>query len=359
MAATLDVPQLRLLNQQIGRPRFDEPSDVVANLGAVQAQDYSAALWAIGLRLGEATRAKVEDAVASGAIIRTWPMRGTLHFVAAADARWMLRLCAPRAMAGIAGRLRRLEIDDDVLARARKLVPSVLRGGRHLPRPELYRLLGDAGISTAGQRGVHIVVALALEGLICIGPREGNEHTLALLDEWAPVGRDFTREEALAELTVRYFRGHGPATAADFAWWSGLTLADVRLGLSLSKSHLVPESIEGRTYWLSADPQPLGPPKAAAYLLPAFDEYLVGYRARDAVLSPAHVREVNAGGGILRPSLVSDGQVVGTWKHVPASGAVLTIAPFASLSEPQRRDLRDAAARYARFLAITLTISKT
>ncbi len=349
---------MRLLNQQIASPQFSEPAAVVAALGAVQAQDYPAALWAIGLRLSEATRANVEDGVASGAIIRTWPLRGTLHFVAAADVRWMLRLCGPRAMAGIAGRLRRLEIDDEVLARSRKLVPRALQGGRHLPRAEVYRLLEEAGISTAGQRGVHIVVSLALEGLICIGPREGNQHTLALLDEWAPASRDLTREEALAELTLRYFRGHGPATAADFAWWSGLTVADVRAGLGLAGSELVKETIDGREYWLAAG-RPAGrDPKAAAYLLPAFDEYLVAYRSRDGVLSPEHVRRVNNGGGILRPSLVSDGQVVGTWKHVPASGAILTITPFGALSERQQLDLREAAERYGRFLGKRLTMSE-
>ncbi len=358
MAGDIDIPRLRLLNQQIASPRSADAAAVVAALGAVQAQDYAASLWAIGLRMSGSSQAEVEAAVASGAIIRTWPMRGTLHFVAAADARWLLKLCAPRAMAGFAGRLRRLEIDDETLSRSRRIVVAALQGGKHLTRSEVYSLLGDAGISTAGQRGVHILLVLAHESLICIGPRQGTHHTLALLDEWAPTARDLTREEALAKLTLRYFSGHGPATPADFAWWSGLTLADARLGVNLVKSHLVQETIDGKAYWLSADQRSATLRSPAAYLLPAFDEYLVGYRDRDAVLAPAYARHVNAGGGLLRPSLVSDGRVIGTWKRVAGKGAgALTLAPFAALSHLQQRALDDAVTRYAAFLGIPVTLS--
>ena len=184
----MTIARQRLANQQIADPTLTRPADVVAWLGAMQAQDYLGALWAIGLRLPGAREATVEQALADRSIVRTWPMRGTLHFVAAADARWMLALLAPRTMAQAAGRFRQLGLDDDAFALSRDACIAALQGGRQLTRAALYQVVEAAHVSTAGQRGIHILWRLAHEQLICFGARAGKQQTFALLDEWAPAG---------------------------------------------------------------------------------------------------------------------------------------------------------------------------
>jgi hypothetical protein len=356
----LDIPRLRLESQQIARPRFETPAEVVAALGAVQAQDYPASLWAIGLRLPRATEADVEAAVAKGEVVRTWPMRGTLHFVAAADVRWLLSLCAHRGISAFQGRMRRLEIDDRALATARTLWTRALQGGKQLLRAELYALLERAGVSTSEQRGPHILGYLAQEGLVCIGPRRGRQHTVVLLDEWAPGALDLPREEALAELTLRYFSGHGPATAADFAWWSGLPMAMVKAGIEMAGSRLDRVTVDGKTYWLAPGALPATISRGTVHLLPAFDEYLVGYRERDAVLAPADRLRINAGGGLLNPAVLRDGRVIGAWRRSLVDGAaIIKPEPFAPFAAPLQRSLAAAADRYGRFLGVPATVSET
>lgn len=266
----LDIARHRLFNQQISRPPFEKPGDLVCWFGAVQAQDYLPALWAVGLRTRRAVEATVEQAIAQRSIIRTWPMRGTLHFVAPNDAHWMLQLLTPRVVASSARRYRELELDDAVFARAEKKVIAALQGGNRLTRRALYDALAAAGISTASSRGLHIVGYLAQRRVICFGPRAGKQPTLVLLDEWVPNAKRLERPEALTELTTRYFTSHGPATVHDFAWWSGLTIADVRAGLEGATSRLLSEVIDGRTYWFAATKQAAAQLERAKAMEPSF-----------------------------------------------------------------------------------------
>src|SRR5207237_2162453 len=190
---------------------------------------YPGALWAVGLRTRDATEAAIEQAIAERTIVRTWPMRGTLHFVAPEDARWMLQLLTPRVVAANARRVyQQSNLDDATFARSKDLFVDALQGGKQLPRPSLYKVLEAAGISVAGQRGLFILQRLSSEGLICFAARQGKQPTFALLDEWVPISLSKTpaRDQALAELALRYFTSHGPATVQDFAWWSGLPAAD-------------------------------------------------------------------------------------------------------------------------------------
>lgn len=345
------VGQRRLANQRIGQRESIEPHEVVGWMGAVQAQDYLGALWAVGVRVPGATEAGIELALAERRIVRTWPLRGTLHFVAAADVRWILALAAPRAMAQAAGRLRQLELDQATLDRSRNLLTAALQGGRELTRAAIYERLESGGVSTAGQRGIHIIGRLAQDGLICFGPRDGKQPTFVLLEEWVPAAKMLPREEALAELVRRYVTSHGPATLQDFVWWSGLTTADARAGLELARAHVVQEMIAGQAYWRPASGPIADSPSPAAHLLPAFDEYLVGYQDRRAVLDPQMVKRINAGGGMLSPTIVFDGQVVGTWKRTLKQDRV-TIVPtwFSPPTDPQIHALDLAAQRYAAFL---------
>jgi hypothetical protein len=173
----IDIARLRLHNQRIARATFERPEDVVAWLGAVQAQDYQGALWAVGLRMRDAVEADIERALAEQTIIRTWPMRGTLHFVAAADARWMLDLMTPRIVANIAQTfLRRFDLDESTFAHSKELFERALQGGKRLSRTAMYKVLEEGGVSTAGQRGRHILWRLAQDGAICFGGEYGNRH---------------------------------------------------------------------------------------------------------------------------------------------------------------------------------------
>jgi hypothetical protein len=355
----LDIAQQRLYNQHISGPPFEQPSDVVAWLGALQAQDYAGAKWSIGLRLARTTDAAIEQAIAAKTIVRTWPMRGTLHFVASADARWMLELLTPRVIAQAAGRYRQLELDEAIFTRSKELFATALQGGRQLTREEMLQLLEQANIFTAGQRGYHILCRSAQDGLICFGPPRGKQQTFTLLDEWAPQPKRLARDEALAELTRRYFISHGPATVRDFAWWAGLTLTEARAGLEMVKTQLRQESIDDQVYWLSAD-RPASPDNwPMVSLLPGFDEYLLGYTDRSAVLQPSHAPKISPGGnGVFNPTIVIDGQVAGTWKRtIKKETVVMTLSPFTSLTKAENQAVTVAAHHYGSFLGLPVVLA--
>jgi hypothetical protein len=347
-----EIAHRRLLHQQINGPAAKEPAEVVAALGAVQAQDFSGALWAVGLRLPQATEASIRQAIADRAIVRTWPMRGTLHFVAAADVRWMLALLTPRVLAGATRRHPQLELDETIYRRCEHLVTRALEGGQVLTREAVYACWEQAGVSTAGQRGYHLLWWLAQRGVLCFGPPAGKHPTFTLLDEWVPSTPPLEREAALAELARRYFGGHGPATLADLVWWSGLKVAEARMAVALAAPHLVKQTVAGTDYWMSSDSPALPVAAADLHLLPSFDEYLLGYADRSAVLDPSHTVRINPGSnGVFKPILVRDGRVAGTWRRTLRTHAVsVTIDPFQPLPPGETEALAQATARYARFV---------
>ncbi len=349
----INIAEYRLYNQQIARPEFEKPGQVVAWLGAVQAQDYPGALWSIGLRTPGAMLSDVEQAIADRAIIRTWPMRGTLHFVAPEDVRWMLALLTPRVAANSAGRRAQLGLDETIFARSKELFARALQGGKRLERKEMLDVLERGGITTGGQRGYHILWRLAQSGLICFGPMQGKQPTFVLLDEWVPQAGELPRDEALARLAARYFTGHGPATLGDFMWWSGLTAADARAGLEMAKAQLVSEQVGGQTCWM-----PENIPASqdhATYLLPGFDEYLLGYKDRSAVLDPQYADLTHPGNnGMFSPTVVIGGRVAGTWKRTFVKGmVVITPQPFTAFSKDQEQAIAAVAERYGRFVGLS------
>ncbi len=227
-----DLTHWRLRNQHLSAPTLTDPAALVGWLGAVQAQDYGMALWAVGQRLIGATESAIQQAFDDGAILRTHVLRPTWHFVMPADIRWLLDLTAPRVRALLAYGDRQNGLDETVLAHAAAVIEAALRGGQHLTRSELGAVFAAAGIALGGtQRLAHLLMHAELDGLICSGVRRGKQPTYALLAQRAPDAKTLSREEALAELTRRYFSGHAPATLKDFAWWSGLTVADCKQGL--------------------------------------------------------------------------------------------------------------------------------
>lgn len=268
----------------------------------------------------------------------------------------MLELLAPRRLAADGTRLRQLELDERVLARCEHVFRAALQGGKRLSRAEMMRLLENAQINTAGQRGYHILWYLAQTGLICLGPMQGNEQTFVLLDEWVPAAPKLARDEALAKLTGCYFASHGPATVADFARWTGLTLADARAGLESEKPSLVSEHHDGKVYWLAEDtPDPVPHNASNVYLLAGFDEYLLGYKDRGDVLPAEHAGKVIPGGnGVFFPIVVVDGQVVGTWKRSVKKHAVaFRLSPFTRLAVSYEH-IAEAAQRFSDFVGLPL-----
>ena len=352
---TSDVLRHRLANQQLTRATFEQPDDVVAWLGAVQAQDYAGAKWALGQRLRSATDAAIEAAFSQGSILRTHVMRPTWHFVAPADIRWLLALSAPRVKAALASADRALGLDAAVVARSKDAIARALEGGRQLTRPELATALGRVGIATNAQALAHMVMHAELDGVICSGPRRGTQFTYALLKERVPPTRSLARDEALAELAGRYFTSHGPATIADFVWWSGLTVADARRGIAASGARLVQESVGGTPHWLAPATAPPIPP-GTVYLLPNYDEYTVAYKDCDAFFDAAR-----AGAPTTRDRVpfgnvvVLDGRVAGWWKRTLRARSVAVDARwFVEPSAAQRRALAAAVERYAAFLGLTV-----
>lgn len=346
------IAHRRRLTQRLAGSKFGAPAEVVAHFGAVQAQDYLPAMWALGLRTEGATEAVVEQAINDRQLVRTWPLRNTVHFVTAEDVRWMLALSAPRALRDNA-RKRELGLDEAVFAQSRRVIARELQDGQPRPRPELRQALDDAGIATTGQRGIHILARLAQEGLICIGPRQGKQQTFVLLDAWLPPARERTRDEALAELARRYFASHGPATLKDYTWWSGLAAAEARAGLEMAKPHLAQEIIGGETAWF--DPAaPAGEiPSPAAHLLPFLDEYLVAYKERSAVLPAAYNALVDSGGVMFHQPILMDGLVVGIWtRTLKKQQVVIETKLFRPLSGAERGALGAAAERYGAFLGL-------
>ena len=347
----LDIAHQRLHNQLITRRTFEKPGDVVQWLGAVQSQDYTAAKWAVGLRLQGATSDDIEKAVTDGAILRTHVMRPTWHFVSPGDIRWLLALTAPRVHAANAYYYHAQGLDDVIFMRSNDALANALQGGKQLTRQELVSVLKQIGVVTENLGFMLIIMHAELDGVVCSGARRGKQFTYALLDERVPQTRTLDRDEALAEFATRYFTSHGPATLQDFVWWSGLTVAEARAALAMVTPQLLHEVVDSQTYWFSESAPLAKDIPQTACLLPNFDEYTVGYKDRSAVFDASHTEKFDLRGNVLNNILVLDGQIVGTWKRTLKKDAV-TIIPslFVPLSTAETRAFVAEANRYGTFL---------
>lgn len=330
----------RLAGQPATRGDALDPVAAASGMLAVQAQDFAAAKWALGVRSPRSTVADIDAAFDSGALVRSWPFRGTLHVVAAEELGWMLALTSARTVRSAATRQRQLGLDEAVFARASDVTRSILRGGVRLTRDELYAELELAGIDTARQRGSNLLWYLSHIGLVCLGPTAGTGQSVVLTSEWIRQPRELSRAEALTELAVRYFETHGPATARDLLWWSNILVPEATSAIEGARDRLAETVIDGSRYFSSAT-RPLDPDvesgaarRPSTLLLPGFDEYLLGYRDRTAQLAEEHSPAVVPGSnGIFLPMLVSQGKIVGTWQRQTRRSIVdVHVTPFAPLS---------------------------
>lgn len=355
----LDIPYQRLLNQHIAQPTLRRPDEIVGWLGAVQAQDYPGAKWALGLRLQGATDQAIEQAFAQGAILRTHVLRPTWHFVTPADIRWLLALTAPRVHTANAHMYRRLELDRAIFKRSHAALIKALQGGRQLTRDELRVRLNNAGVEIRdGLRMSYVLMHAELEGIICSDARRGRQFTYALLDERAPQVKTLERDEALVRLAHGYFVSRGPATVQDFAKWSGLTLTEARRGLTAIQAQLQQTVADGQTYWFAAPKRRADTAAPSAHLLSIYDEYISSYKDRRAIVAHDHAARLRALGNALSAIVVVDGQIVGTWKRTLTKEAVLiTTNLFATLTSAQRQAVAAAAQRYGEFLGQPVVMS--
>jgi hypothetical protein len=356
------LARLRLAAQSLTGAPAASPEEAVHSMLAMQGQDYPGVKWSVGLR-ANATEAEVEAALDAGLIVRSWPMRGTLHLTAAEDLPWMLALTSPRAMAGAAQRRAALGITLDDIERARELAIEALPGATSRTRRDLLQAIAAGGVSTAGQRGYHLLWFLAQSGTLVLGPTSGREQTFARLEAWVPNPRLLERDEALGELAGRYFRSHGPATVADLVRWSGLTVRDIRRGIAVAGRALGTVEVEGTALLLGAEAldasERVAAEEGGVLLLPGFDEYVLGYKDRSAMLAAEWSDAIVPGGnGAFRATIVVDGEIVGTWaKKAGAKGVAVEMRPFdGSLSPNKRLSLHEAVERYGRHLGVATRV---
>ena len=342
---------MRLISQQITGTKSKSAKEIVGWMGAMQAQDFNMAKWAIGLRLNNGNEEHINAAINSGEIIRTHVLRPTWHFVAAENIYWMIELTAPRLKSSMRGRLHQLELTEKVLKKSNKIIEQFLRNGKHATRKELLGELDKAKIATDENRVSHILLNAELDKIICSGKMNGKQTTYALLSERVPKPKRLHKEEALKNLACQYFQSHCPATLHDFVWWSGLSVTDAKHALELIKDDFISEKINSELYWFPNSFSIQKNFEESVFLLPAFDEFLISYKDRTAAIIKEHHGKAFSNNGIFWPTIVVNGQVVGLWKREIKKDTVI-IEPvfFDKKNKAPKIDLAKAADRFAVFL---------
>ncbi len=322
-----DILRIRLHNQLLAGGALREPHQVVAYMGAMQAQAFEMAKWGVGVRLKGATVRDVEDDINTGKIIRTHILRPTWHFVAAGDIRWMTELSAPRIRPIFLGYGKTLGIDAGLIAPAIRVVERLLENGNYLTRQEIAAVLMAEKMIGDPHTANYVLGLAEIEGIVCNGRVQGSTPTYALMDEWVPRAEAISREEALERLARRFFTSHGPATLEDFVWWSGMTLTDARKAIEQIKHDFVCETLNGRTFWMRNDLAVPAHDTQSALLLPPFDEFVVSYKDRSELIEEHHYGKVMTKNGLFSPTVMLGGEIVGSWKKTAAKGK-----PAAALS---------------------------
>lgn len=347
---SVEVVRQRIVNQQLAGTKFKSVKELVSWMGAMQAQDYAMAKWAIGVRLPGSTDAGIDQAVERAEIIRIHVMRPTWHWVSADDVKWMLALTAPHLHRSMKGRHQALGLTDSIFKRSSAIIEKSLAKNIFMTRPELVAALNSNKIKPDPLQMIHIMFNTELNGIVCNGPMRGKQFTYALLEERVPRPKILNKEEGLAALALRYFTSHGPASLQDFAWWSGLPAADARTALQMVKSNLAYEKIDGQELWF-ADLPPSTDAIQPIYFLPAYDEFMISYKDRSASLDPKFFSRAVTGNGIFRPIIVANGKVIGTWsREIKKDKVIFKSQLFPSSQKPRKHELTPAFEPYKKFL---------
>ena len=366
MPITLTAEQVRFLRQYAQHLIPDQPgaytgvAQVVKESCGIQAQDARAAALAIRVRSTGLVASDVEQSrIHDRSIVRTWGPRGTLHLLATEDLGWLLSLLGPIFIAGNRPRRVELGLDNETSARGAQMIRNILAAHGPLTRDELVEQLAPLGLRLEGQARPHLIAYAALQGILCLGPDSGAKPTYVLLDDW--LGRaglsSLSREAACEELARRYLSAYGPASPADMAAWSGLPMSDVRVAWTRVAASLLEVEVAGQPAWMLkshlARLDILSSHPHVVRLLPALDTYLLGYRNRDFAVAPQYAKRINAGGGMLRPALLINGQALGTWKSTLKKKQLeIIVEPFDQLPPGIQPLLESDAADIARFLGV-------
>jgi len=353
----MDIVAARLYNQHLAGNALASAPDVVRHLGAVQAQEYPGAKWALAKRLGQTTNQQLDELFNAGNILRTHVMRPTWHFVTPEDIGWMLTLTAPRINQIMSYYNRKLELDRPMFDRCNNIIGEALAGGNFLTRQEIAGILNAHNIAVPTQRLGHIMMQAEIDGVVCSGPLKGRQFTYALLAERAPHAKKLTRDESLALLAQRYFTSHGPATIKDFAWWSGLTVADAKRGLALNPD-LLSYKTEAAEYWFGAHT------KEAAHiphimLLSVYDEYIIAYQDYSPIFPP-HAEKLltSLGNAWLNYVAVKDGRVIGSFRRQAKPKEMhLEFRLLTPITQADKMQIQEAAEQYAAFFGAPLRLS--
>ncbi len=350
-----DIAGCRLRHQRLAGAPLPSAADVVRWLGAVQAQDYAGAKWALAQRAGDLTNTALDRLFDAGTILRTHVLRPTWHFVVPEDAHWLLQLTGPRLRASLRGRHRQLELSDRDIALAANVMSEALGGGRSLTRAELGSILREAGVASDGQRLPHLLLCAEVDAVIISGPLRDKQFTWALFEDRAPKSRKLDRDEAAARLVHRYFQSHGPALVEDFTWWSGLTLRETRRAIAAVGPALSARDMGGKQYWLASSSSGVSGAASSpvGHLLPNWDEYTVAYRDRSAAVRSADAERILGlpFGSILGNVVTVDGNVRGSWtRRIGHANVEVLVQPFGTLSASEVQAVHAAAQRFGRFL---------
>ncbi len=347
----LDISITRLHNQKLVNTAFTRAEEIVGWMGAMQAQDYNMAKWAVGSRLINATDKKIVMAYDKGAILRTHVMRPTWHFVTAKDIYWMLELTAPKLLASLKTRQRNLELSATIISKSNAIIEKALANETNLTREDLAKELNDARIKTDENRLSYLLICAELDKIVCSGPLKARKLTYSLLSERVPNKVVLTRDEALAELAKRYFTSHGPATIKDFTWWSGLAVTEAKQALDLAQTILLSETIGNERYWFADSFPETKADNTSTHLLPAFDEFLISYKDRSASLALTHNKKAVSDNGIFRPVIVVNGQVAGIWKPIKnKEKVIIETSFFIKINGSSRMLLKEKVAAYGKYL---------
>ena len=346
-----EITHMRLYNQQIEGSVCTTPKELVSKMGAIQAQDFAMAKWAIGQRIPDTTQISIETAYDAGDIIRTHLMRPTWHLVSSDDIYWMLELTAPQIRRILKTNDKRLELTDQVFVKTNTILEKVLSNECSMTRDELVQEFENVHVRTDENRLSHILMHAELDGVVCSGPIRKNKITYALLSERVTQKKTYTREEALIELAGRYFSSHGPATLRDFIWWSGLGITEARKALEMIKTGFHQETIGTDIYWFSEPMKYDRNVTPTVHLLPAYDEYLISYANRSAALAVVNNKKTISDNGIFRPVIVINGQVEGLWKRTTIKNLVKIETSHFQLHDPETvNGIKMEASRYGIFL---------
>lgn len=310
-----EISHHRMNAQKLFKTTQCSPQEVVKHFGAMQAQDYAMAKWAVGSRC-DASETEIEEAVNSGQIIRTHILRPTWHFVAADDIYWMLDISAPQIKRLAVSGAKKFDVDLKKLDQFNTKIEKLLSGNNHLTREEIMQELDVKKTSKEDFLAASIMMNAELEGLVCNGRMKGKQITYTLLEERVEKPKTkLTKEEGVAKLAQRYFESHGPATLLDFSWWSGFSPTICKSVIDAIKLHLNHITIDNQIFWFEKNSKEENPFRESVHFLPAFDEILISYKTREVSFSGNHQSKTFTNNGIFKPIILENGKVIGIWKR--------------------------------------------